>query len=141
MLHFEVQRVIRAPAERVWSILVDAETLVRGDVGVTRIDGRIEQGANIKLWSEAAPGRAFPLRVTEWEPCRRLTWEGGMPFGLFRGVRRFTLSGVDGGTNFHMREDYSGPMLGLIAKSMPDLTPSFEKFAHGLQALSEATSP
>ncbi|MEQ1812374.1 MAG: SRPBCC domain-containing protein [Terricaulis sp.] len=141
MLSFEVERMIAAPADRIWAILTDAEALVRGGLGVTRIDGRIEEGAQIKLWSEAAPDRAFPLRVTAWAPPRRMVWQGGMPFGLFRGVREFTLDDADGGVRFHMREVYSGPMLGLIAKSMPDLSPSFETFARGLQKLSETTRP
>ena len=34
-------------------------------------------------------------------------------------------------------EDYKGPFAPLILRSMPDLNPSFEKFAKGLQALSE----
>jgi hypothetical protein len=32
-----------------------------------------------------------------------------------------------------MREEYSGPMLGLIWRSMPDLQPSFDQFAAGLK--------
>jgi hypothetical protein len=37
-----------------------------------------------------------------------------------------------------MREEYSGPMLPLIWRSMPDLQPSFDKFAAGLKARAEA---
>jgi hypothetical protein len=32
-----------------------------------------------------------------------------------------------------MREVFSGPLLGPISKRMPDLAPSFEKFADGLR--------
>ena len=138
MSFFEVRRTIQAPPERIWAILTDAHRLVGARLGVTRIDGSIAPGATIKLWSEAAPGRAFPLKVTVWEPNRRMVWEGGMPFGLFRGVRRFELAEAGEATNFHMREDYSGPMLGMIWKSMPDLTPSFATFADGLKSLSES---
>jgi hypothetical protein len=34
---------------------------------------------------------------------------------------------------FHMREEYTGPLLGLIWRSMPDLGPSFDRFANGLK--------
>lgn len=37
-----------------------------------------------------------------------------------------------------MREEYSGPMLNMIWKKMPDLGPSFEAFATGLKARAEA---
>jgi hypothetical protein len=39
----------------------------------------------------------------------------------------------DGGTAFHMREEYTGLLLGLIWRSMPDLGPSFDRFARGLK--------
>lgn len=32
-----------------------------------------------------------------------------------------------------MREEYSGPLLALIWRSMPDLQPSFDAFAAGLK--------
>jgi hypothetical protein len=64
-----------------------------------------------------------------------------MPMGLFRGVRTFTLSpDPDGVTRFRMREEYTGPLLGLIWRSMPDLGPSFEQFALGLKAEAERAS-
>jgi hypothetical protein len=39
-----------------------------------------------------------------------------------------------------MREEYTGPMLSLIWRSMPDLQPSFEQFAGGLKARAERAS-
>jgi hypothetical protein len=38
-----------------------------------------------------------------------------------------------------MREDYTGPLAGMIAKSIPDLSPSFERFATGLKHRVEST--
>jgi hypothetical protein len=61
-----------------------------------------------------------------------------MPLGLFRGVRTFTLTPVPGGaTAFAMREVFSGPLLGLIKRSMPDLQPSFDEFARSLKLRAE----
>jgi hypothetical protein len=34
---------------------------------------------------------------------------------------------------FHVREEYTGPLLGLIWRSMPDLGPSSGRFAQGLK--------
>ena len=54
------------------------------------------------------------------------------------GVRTFTLERDDGGpTRFRMREEYTGPLLPLIWRSLPDLGPSFEQFARGLKARAE----
>ena len=60
-----------------------------------------------------------------------------MRLGLFRGVRTFTLTPEGGSTRFVMREEYTGPMLPLVWRSMPDLQPSFEQFARGLKARAE----
>ncbi len=137
MKFYEVRRQIAAPADRVWACLTDAKALVGGGLGVLRLDGEIRPGGKRKLWSEADPKRAFALRVSEFVPGTRMVWEGGMPFGLFKGVRQYNLTPHTGGTAFHMREEFSGPMLALIGSSIPDLQPSFEKFADGLRALAE----
>jgi hypothetical protein len=70
-----------------------------------------------------------------------MVWKGGMPLGLFKGVRTFTLSPQpDGMTRFTMREEFTGPLLPLIWRSMPDLGPSFAQFAAGLKARAEGGS-
>ena len=66
-----------------------------------------------------------------------MVWQGGLPLGLFRGIRQYNLTGTAEGTEFHMREEFSGLMLPLIWRSMPDLTPAFEKFADGLKLAAE----
>jgi hypothetical protein len=136
---YEAGADIRADADTVWRILSDAAGYPTWDSGVERVEGRIGPGEKIKVVSEANPGRAFPVEVTEFSPGRSMTWSGGMPLGLFRGVRTFGLTPRDGGgTRFTMREEYSGPLLPLIWRTMPDLGPSFRQFAAGLKARAEA---
>jgi hypothetical protein len=132
MFHYEVSRRIAAAPETVWAILTDAGTLQQG-FGITRIEGRIAPGAKLRIWSDVSPGRAFPVRVATLTAPTLMVWEGGMPFGLFRGRRSFRLTGTTGGTEFTKREEFSGPLAGLIRRSMPDLNPSFATFADALQ--------
>ena len=139
-MHFEAKASINAPADHVWRILTDAKGITQWDSGVERIEGRIAPGETIKVVSSANPGRTFPVVVTEWSEPRRMVWSGGMPLGLFRGTRTFTLTPSDQVTTFTMREEFSGPLRPLIARSIPDLGPSFEQFARGLKARSEATA-
>ncbi len=62
-----------------------------------------------------------------------------MPFGLFKGIRRFSLTEQgDGQTLFHLKETFSGPMLALIGKTIPDMTEPFEAFVKGLKARAES---
>jgi len=131
---FEGAATIDAPPDRVWAVLVDSAHWTDWDSGVDDVRGAIAPGAKIVIRATVAPGRAFPVRVTTFEPPRVLVFTGGMPLGLFRGVRTYTLTPVGSGTKLTMREVYSGPMLGAIWKSMPDLSPSFAQFTGGLKA-------
>src|SRR4051794_26487262 len=140
MKFYEAESVVAADPETIWAVLVDAASWPTWDSGVTGVDGAIAPGARITIHSAAAPGRAFPVTVTTFDAPRTLVFTGGMPFGLFRGVRTYTLTPRPGGTAFRMREEYTGPMLGMIWRSMPDLQPSFDRFAAGIAARAESGS-
>jgi hypothetical protein len=137
MESYEATSLIDARPETIWAVLTDAPGYADWDSGVVRVEGTIAPEEKIKVVSEANPKRAFPVKVTEFAPGERMTWSGGMPLGLFKGVRTFRLAPEDGATRFTMREEYTGPMLPLIWRSMPDLGPSFEQFARGLKARAE----
>ncbi len=136
-MHFEAQINIAAPPATVWKVLTDKAALQDGSFGILKIDGDIAPDGRIKLWSEVSPKRAFALRVSEFIGPTRMVWSGGMPFGLFVGTRTFTLEEDGAGTNFVMREEFRGPLSGPIGRSMPDLNPSFQKFAAALKANAE----
>jgi hypothetical protein len=60
-----------------------------------------------------------------------------MPLGLFKGVRTFRVAPAGAGSRLDVHERFSGPLVGLMGKQMPDLQPSFEQFADGIKAHSE----
>jgi hypothetical protein len=135
MKSYESSATISATPQQVWDVLVDGSNWPNWESGVERVEGTIADRARLKVYTEASPGRAFPLKVVGFQPGREMTWAGGMPLGLFRGVRRYTLRPAsDTTTEFRMREEYTGPLLPLIWRSIPDLQPSFDKFASGLKA-------
>ena len=138
MKYFEAASTINASPEKVWAVLTDGQHFPDWDSGIDRVEGTIAAGATIKLYVKVNPGRAFPLKVTEFAPPRRMVFSGGMPLGLFKGVRTYTLEPGGGGTQFSMREVYTGPLLGMIWGSIPDLNPSFQQFARGLKARVES---
>ncbi len=74
--------------------------------------------------------------MTLTEP-ERMVFRGGMPLGLFAGQRTYTLQREGTATRFTMREQYTGPLAGLIFRSIPDLGPSFRQFADGLKLRAE----
>lgn len=139
MRYYEATSTIAASQQAVWDVLADGEHWPSWDSGVDGVDGRIALGEKVKVRSAAAPGRAFAVKVTTFEAPTRLQFTGGMPLGLFRGVRTYDLSPNGSGTvTFRMREEYTGALLPMIWRSIPDLGPSFERFAQGLKQRVEA---
>ena len=128
---------ISATRERVWAVLVQDLPDDPAAFGILRIEGTISRKGRSKLWSEVDPKRAFALNVRTFDAPKKMVWQGGMPFGLFTGTRTFELSDTGGSTTFKMQEVFSGALSGLIVKSIPDLTPSFEKFAQAMKEKAE----
>lgn len=136
----EIRRDISAVPRKIWPILSSAKVLQTADTGILKIDGTIGAGSKFKLWSEISPSRPFALRVTELNENQSMVWTGGLPLRLFTGRRRFVLTPKGDATELHIKEDFTGPLSGLITSSMPDLHPSFEKFADGIQILAEGAA-
>jgi hypothetical protein len=135
---YEATATIAADPEAIWAILTDAAGYPGWNSDVERVEGTIAPQETIKVSTKLSPGRAFPAKVTEFEPGRRMVWSGGMPLGLFKGVRTFTLTPQgDGTTVFQSREEFSGPLLPVIGRTMPDLQPSFDRFAAELKRRAE----
>ena len=141
MTTYSVRKTIQAPAERLWALLTNASSYTDWNPTIVSLDGTIAVGEKIALVSTVDPKRTFKLTVTELDGPRRMVWADGMPLGLFKGVRTYTLEPRDdGGTEFSMEEVFSGLLEPLISKSIPDMTPSFEQFAEGLKQAAETVS-
>jgi hypothetical protein len=134
---YTVSRDIQAPAQVVWDLLTDTSSYRDWNPAVLSIEGAMSPGNTIKLVSVASPNRTFSLKVTSMQAPQRMVWSDGMPMGLFRGVRTYQLHPHGAGTTFSMTEEFTGPLSGLIARSIPDLTESFNQFADGLKSAAE----
>ena len=122
------EATIDASPEAIWAILIDGASYAEWDSGVISVEGAIAAGERIKLTSEVNPKRAFALTISEFTPNERMVWTGGMPLGMFKGVRTYELSSAgEGKTRFSMREELSGPLLPLMSRMMPDMQPSFDQ--------------
>ncbi|HQF96590.1 MAG TPA: SRPBCC domain-containing protein [Microthrixaceae bacterium] len=139
---YRVSRPIAAPAEVVWNLLTDASGFGRWNRAVLSIDGTIEVGNTMRLVSIADPKRTFKLTVAEMSAPNRMVWADGMPLGLFRGRRTYTITDRgDIACEFTMVEEFTGPLAPLITKAIPDLTESFDTFADSLKAAAEGEGP
>lgn len=141
MKSFSVSTLIRSTPEAVWAILTDGPRWTEWNTTVDRLEGKIAPDEKVTVYVKINPGRAFPLKVTEFVPPQRMVWADGMPFGLFRGERTYTLTKrADGQVEFTMREVFSGLLAPLITRSIPDMQPAFEEFAAALKKRAESAS-
>lgn len=128
---------MKAKPEAIWALLTDAKRFPQWNSTIVSIDGQIAPGEKIRLRSTLDPKRTFNLKVTAFAPATKMIWEDGMA-PMFKGVRTFTLTRKqDDSTDFSMVEVFTGIMLPMIAGSLPDFKPSFEKFAMDLKSEAE----
>ena len=134
MKSFSATTIIARPPDAIWSVLTDAASYAEWATGIHRLEGQIQEGGCLKLFTASQPKQAMTLQVSGFAAPKTLTFSGGLPFGLFRGDRTFTLAPQsDGMTQFTVCEVFSGPLEPLLGRMIPDLTPSFEAFAAGLK--------
>jgi hypothetical protein len=136
-MRFQTAIHIQAPQDRIWNILTDAAAYPSWNTTVDKVEGNIAPGERVTVHAKLSPGRAFPVTVSTMEAPRTMVWTGGMPLGLFKGERTFSLTPRDGGVEFSMTEVFSGLMAPLITKSIPNLQPAFDEFALCLKRKAE----
>ena len=137
MTEYAVTRTINAPADRIWALLTDAAGYTTWNPTIVSLEGDIAVGEKINLVSTVNPKRAFKLNVVEIS-AQKMVWADGMPLGLFKGERTFSVTPTNGGTEFSMLEVYTGLLAPLITKTIPDMTDSFAEFADGLKKAAES---
>ena len=134
---YKASTTIQAPAEKIWNILSDAAGYPAWDLTMVRIEGKLALGETVKFFTKLS-AQAFPVKVTAFEPNRKLVLTGGMPLGLFKSERTHTLTAnKDGSTTFHTEEIFSGLLLGVFGRTIPDLTENFQGFAAALKKRAE----
>jgi hypothetical protein len=130
---------INAQPDRIWRLLTHAPDIPGWNSTVKSIEGDIALGNTIRLTTTESP-RIFKLKVTTFEHNRLLVWEDGAA-PMFKGVRRYTLTPKsDATTDFLMVETFTGLMLPMIAGSLPDFRPAFERYAADLKVEAERKS-
>lgn len=128
---------IQAPAEKIWKLLTDASGYPAWDLSMDHIEGKLALGETVKFFTKLS-AQAFPVKVTVFDPNRKMVLTGGMPLGLFKSERTHTLTAnKDGSTTFHTEEIFSGLLLPVFGKNIPDLTDNFKSFVAALKKQAE----
>ncbi|MEI9947920.1 MAG: hypothetical protein WDO74_02810 [Pseudomonadota bacterium] len=99
------------------------------------MEGEIALGNNLKLRVPASD-RTFTPKVIELDAPHRMVWSDRLRPDVPRRPQLHPERNPDR-TRFEMREVFSGLMLPLIRKSLPDFGPPFEQYASDLKRAAE----
>jgi hypothetical protein len=138
-LQYGVATHVAATPDQVWAVLTDAPAYPSWNSTVESLGGTIAKDGKLELKAKIDPSRTFALTVSTFDAPSKMIWEDGSD--NFRGVRTFLLAEKDGGTDFTMKEAFTGRMLPMIAGSLPDFGPDFEAFAADLKKEVEKRNP
>jgi len=136
MFRLETQIEIDAPAERVWSLLMDFPAYPRWNPFVRSIAGSPVVGQSLTVFVQPPGSRGMQFRPTVLvvDPPRELRWKGKLVVpGLFAGEHDFRLEPrPQGGLLFRQGEIFSGLLVPLLKRSLDGAT------RQGFVAMNEA---
>ena len=137
MKKYAASTTIKAPAEKIWGILTDAEGYPFWDLSMDHIEGKFALGETVKFYTRLST-QAFPVKITVFEPDRKMVLTGGMPMGLFKSERTHALTqNEEDTTTFHTEEIFSGLLLPVFGGNIPDLNENFREFCAALKKQAE----
>jgi hypothetical protein len=118
----QTEVVIDAPAERVWSVLMDFAAYPEWNPFIRSIEGRAEVGQTLRFFAQpvASKGMRFRPTVLLVEKNRELRWKGNalLPI-LFEGEHYFKLRRhPEGGVLFEHGELFSGLLVPFLRGSL-----------------------
>ena len=131
-LIYSVEALLAASPETVWQKITTPEELLRWDSMLMEFEGEIKEGGKIKLRSKMSPKQVFKLNIPEFVPNLKMVWSSSMG-PLFKGVRTYQLQPKDGGTYFSMKEEFSGWLLPIMKKALPDCDVLFGTYIKDLK--------
>lgn len=136
MEYFASEALINARASTVGEVITDAGNLTVWESGVTAIDGELRNGGIIRIKTADAGDRSLRFRVRQM-PGEVMTWTRGLPLGLLKRVRTFTLSPQAGRTHLMVKEQVSGPLAGLAGNTRPDTAHTLNDYVNAIMNRAE----
>lgn len=136
-LHTEIE--IKAPASKVWEILMDFEKYPEWNPFIKSIKGDPTEGGRLEISLQLPESKAmkFKPRVLASKANSEFRWLGHLIIpGLFDGEHKFRLKEKEGGTTkFVQCEDFKGFLLPLFWKKIN--TKTLQAFGQMNTALKE----
>ncbi len=136
---FLTKSTIQAAPETVWEILTNGPGYAEWNPEIVGVEGRMALGERIRAQVKVGRGaiRWMSLRVTAFEAPTRMEWTGGLPLGLFTGRRILTVTPANGGAEFRMLVQMSGPLASMMVKAVGDRQAEIDGFSSALKRRAE----
>jgi len=131
-LIYRMEARLDATPQQVWAKIADIDQLLQWDSQLLELKGDLSEGGRIALRSKMAPKQTFKLKVSDVRPNQGMTWSSGMK-PLFSGVRTYQLEAIPGGTRLQLKEVFSGWMLPLMQRQLPDCETIFGTYVKDLR--------
>jgi hypothetical protein len=116
------QVLIKAPDEKVWSVLTDFDKYPEWNPFIRQVRGEVGVGKTItvRLEPPEAKGMTLKPKVLAFETNKEFRWLGHLLIpGLFDGEHIFELTdNADGTTTFNQREKFRGILIPLFKKML-----------------------
>jgi len=128
MKQIETKIVIKAPREKVWSVLTDFDSYANWNPFIIRGSGNTEVGSQLDLtMKNGKKEMGFTPEVQISDQNYEFEWLGSGMGGTFKGRHYFRLADTDEGTELVHGEKFSGLLSGLIlAMIKSETTKGFE---------------
>ena len=121
-----------------WGIITDAGNYAVRNSGIAEIKGVLSHGERVRVRTQAN-GPTFLFRVS-LIAGERMSLSGGLPAGLLKVVRTFTLTDFTGMTLLRVTETASGPLRGLVGKRLPGTSLALAGFLDAVKFRAELLS-
>ena len=118
MTELRTEIEINAPAELVWSALLDFERYPKWNPFIREISGTPSVGAilNVFIKPEGGMGAKLAPIIVAFDENRKFAWKGKFGVnGVFDGQHEFIIEALDvGKVNFVQREEFSGLLVPVL---------------------------
>lgn len=134
--HFvQAEALVSARSSTVWDVITDARNFTVWESGITEITGELRNGGIIRVRTRTDGNRTCRIRVQQI-PGEVMTWTAGSPLGLLTRVRTFTLEPHGGMTHLRVKDEFTGPLRGLLPK-VPDTKPALIDYVSAVKKRAE----
>jgi hypothetical protein len=132
----EAEAHILAGAGTVWDIITDASNHPVWDSGITEVTGAFSHDGRIRVRTRDGGKRTFRLQVHQI-PGWLMTWSGNLPLGLLKVIRTVTLTDHTGITHLTVQDTASGPLRGLVRKTLHAAEPALNRYVAAVKFRAE----